>query len=45
MPGCENEHQNMREELSSGSLKVEDLKRSVARLVDCVMQSNFCEKD
>ena len=45
MPGCENDHQNMREELASGSLKIEDLKRSVARLVDCVMQSNFCEKD
>ena len=45
MPGCENDHQNMREELASGSLKIEDLKRSVARLVDCVMQSSFCEKD
>lgn len=36
MPGCSADHENIKEELASGTLEIKDLKRSVARLVHTV---------
>lgn len=44
MPGCAADHENIREELKQGSLDIQDLKRSVARLVNTVWQSAVYEK-
>lgn len=43
MPGCANDQVNLSEELSSGSLKEEDLKACVSRLARCVWQSDEYE--
>ena len=44
MPGCVNDHTNIKEELESGRLDIRDLKRSVARLVNLVWKSDVYEK-
>ncbi len=36
MPGAKSDHANLREEFEKGTLKMEDLKRSAARVVNCV---------
>ncbi len=40
MPGCAKDHENIRQELANGSLDIRELKRSVARLVNIVWQSD-----
>lgn len=39
-PGNPTDHQNLREELESGALSIEEIKRCIARLVQIVWQSN-----
>jgi beta-glucosidase len=36
MPGAKSDHADLREEIEKGTLKMEDLKRSAARVVNCV---------
>ncbi len=43
MPGCDNDHDNIRQELADGTLDMADLKRSIARLVNIVWQSDLYE--
>ena len=43
MPGAPSDHENIRKELEAGTLKIEDLKRSVSRLVNTVWQSAYVE--
>ena len=45
MPGCNGDHENIRHELAQGTLDIKDLKRSVARLVNTVWNSNAYEKE
>lgn len=40
MPGCFGDHDNLKKELEDGSLKLEDLKASIARLVSVIWKSN-----
>ena len=44
MPGAESDFVNIKAELASGTLKIEDVKRSVARLVNIVWQSRFTQE-
>ena len=44
MPGCSADHENIRQELSNGTLDIRDLKRSVSRLVNTVWQSDVYEE-
>lgn len=44
MPGADSDHENIRKELEAGTLSMADLKRSVARLVNIVWQSNYTEE-
>ena len=44
MPGAESDHEDLRAGLASGALKIEELKRSVARLVETALKSRFCQK-
>lgn len=44
MPGIPADHENLREELKAGTLKPEELKKSIARLVKIVWQSNQYEE-
>lgn len=45
MPGAKSDHENLQAELAAGTLKIEDLKRSVARLVKVAWRSRFCERE
>ena len=45
MPGAVSDHENMREELEAGTLEIQDLKRSVSRLVDTVWKSNYTAEE
>lgn len=40
MPGCFGDHDNMHKELVEGTLKIEDLKACIARLVSVIWKSN-----
>ena len=40
MPGCFGDHDNMRKALAEGTLKIEDLKACIARLVSVIWKSN-----
>lgn len=40
MPGCFGDHDNMHKELAGGTLKIEDLKACIARLVSVIWKSN-----
>ena len=40
MPGCFGDHDNMHKELAEGTLKIEDLKACIARLVSVIRKSN-----
>lgn len=40
MPGCFGDHDNMHKELAEGTLKIEDLKACIARLVSVIWKSN-----
>ena len=40
MPGCFGDHDNMRKALAEGTLKIEDLKACIARLVGVIWKSN-----
>ena len=40
MPGCFGDHDNMHKELAEGTLKIEDLKACIARLVSMIWKSN-----
>ena len=40
MPGCFGDHANMHKELAEGTLKIEDLKACIARLVSVIWKSN-----
>ena len=44
MPGAESDFANIKAELKAGTLKIEDVKRSVARLVNIVWQSRFTQE-
>ena len=45
MPGCFGDHDNMKKELEEGTLKIEDLKACIARLVSVIWKSNqYLEK-
>lgn len=44
MPGVFGDHENMRKSLEDGTLKVEDLKKRIAHLVETVWKSNCYEK-
>ena len=45
MPGCFGDHDNMKKELEEGTLKIEDLKACIARLVSVIWKSNqYVEK-
>ena len=44
MPGCFGDHDNMKKELEEGSLKLEDLKACIARLVSVIWKSNQYEE-
>ena len=45
MPGAPSDHENIRASLADGSLKIEDLKRSIARLVKTVWASRNTQKE
>ena len=40
MPGCFGDHDNMKKELEEGTLKIEDLKACIARLVSVIWKSD-----
>ena len=40
MPGCFGDHDNLRKELKEGTLKIEDLRACIARLVSVIWKSN-----
>nr|WP_295278764.1 glycoside hydrolase family 3 protein [uncultured Blautia sp.] len=44
MPGCFGDHDNMKKELEEGTLKLEDLKACIARLVSVIWKSNQYEE-
>ena len=44
MPGCEGDHENLKRELAAGSLKLEELKACIARLVSVIWKSNQYDK-
>ena len=44
MPGCFGDHDNMKKELEEGTLKIEDLKACIARLVSVIWKSNQYEE-
>lgn len=44
MPGCFGDHDNLKKELEAGTLKLEDLKACIARLVNVIWKSNQYEK-
>ena len=44
MPGCFGDHDNMKKELAGGTLKLEDLKACIARLVSVIWKSNQYEE-
>ena len=44
MPGCFGDHDNMKNELEEGTLKLEDLKACIARLVSVIWKSNQYEE-
>ena len=44
MPGCFGDHENMKKELEQGTLKLEDLKACIARLVNVIWKSNQYEE-
>lgn len=44
MPGCFGDHDNMKKELEAGTLKIEDLKACIARLVSVIWKSNQYEE-
>ena len=44
MPGCFGDHDNMKKELEVGTLKIEDLKACIARLVSVIWKSNQYEE-
>ena len=43
MPGCEGDHENLKRELAEGTLKLNDLKACIARLVSVIWRSNQYE--
>ena len=45
MPGCFGDHNNMKKELEAGTLKLEDLKACIARLVSVIWKSNQYEEN
>jgi len=45
MPGCFGDHDNMKKELEAGTLKLEDLKACIARLVSVIWKSNQYEEN
>ena len=45
MPGCFGDHDNMKKELEEGTLKLEDLKACIARLVSVIWKSNQYEEN
>ena len=45
MPGCCGDHDNMKKELEEGTLKLEDLKACIARLVSVIWKSNQYEEN
>ena len=44
MPGCLGDHDNLHKELAEGTLKIEDLKACIARLVSVIWKSNQYQK-
>lgn len=40
MPGCDNDHENLRKELGDGTLDIRELKLAIGHLVNVVWQSN-----
>lgn len=40
MPGCDNDHENLRKELADGTLDIRELKLAVGHLVNSIWQSN-----
>ena len=44
MPGCFGDHDNLKKELEEGTLKPEDLKACIARLVSVIWRSNQYEE-
>ena len=44
MPGCDNDHKNMREELEAGTLTKEELKLCISHLVRTIWNSNMYEQ-
>ena len=44
MPGIPADHENMRRELEAGTLKEEELRRCVARIVKTIWESNQYEE-
>lgn len=44
MPGCFNDHDNMKKDLEEGTLKLADLKACIARLVHVIWKSNQYEE-
>ena len=44
MPGCFGDHENLKKELEEGTLKIEDLKACIARLVSVIWRSNQYEE-
>ena len=44
MPGCFGDHDNMKKELAEGTLRLEDLKACIARLVSVIWKSNQYEE-
>ena len=45
MPGAPSDHENLRQELKAGTLPMQDLKRSAARLVNIAWQSNYVTEE
>ncbi len=45
MPGCVGDHENLKKELETGALKIEDLKACIARLVSVIWKSNQYEEN
>ncbi len=41
MPGCENDHKNLQEELESGRLDMEELKLAAGHMIDCIWKSGW----
>ena len=45
MPGCFGDHDNLKKELEAGTLKLEDPKACIARLVSVIWKSNQYEEN